>query len=587
MKILMLKNRTFTFLMVITLTAAILSGCAAVKPKKMKAEISEADKKTAGNLYLEGKMAEAKENWAEAITAYIEALEYDPESDEIASSLATVFIKDGKIRSSINYIKMAIRLNPSEQKYWRLWQLLEQREGRFDNAAKALKMYMKLNPEYGFNDIMKLSQYYFAMEKHEDAKKLLIAKVKDKHTTAGEMYKIAEMMEFNSLGEEAASVYKTLIERDPLDVKGWLFLGDYYEREGSQEEALENYLKALENNPGSIPVLITIGNHCLVKNDWEGSIIYFEKVYSVGSERVEEEGINYTNVLKTLCSVYFYAGREKSALALFDSLKTAGQDDAALYFSLGKAMNFLNRYEGAAEYYKTGLEKDVGLVAEGSLFRAYVGYARSLIHLELEDKALSVIRDDARNHIKNTNSLKELEASIYLELKRYTDAIAIYEWLLGSDPGNRGYLIGSSMVYDLAGQFKNAEKSLQKILELSPEDPLALNNLAYMYIENDMHIPKAFKMVQKALINDPHNGAYLDTLGWAYYKMGKFKEAKKHIERALKWADKADKGIIFEHYGDVLEKMGEKEKAVEAYHQAIDFGEDEEKILPKINRFAQ
>ncbi len=587
MKILMLKNRTLIFLIVITVTAAMLAGCAATFPGKKKAVIEETDKKTAVDLYMEGKMAEAKENWAEAITAYIEALEYDPESDEIASTLATVFYKDDKIRSAIHYIRMAIRLNSSEPKYWRILQLLEQREGRFDNAAEALKMYMKLNPKYSFNDIMRLSQYYFVLEKHNDAKKLLIAKIKDKLTTAQEIYEIAEMLEFNGLGEEAVSVYKTLIERDPLDVKAWIFLGDYYEREGRQEEALGNYLKALENNPGSIPVLVTIGNHCLVKNDWECCMSYFEKVYHAGSEKVEEAGINYSDVLKTLCSVYFYAGRDKNALALFDTLKTAGQDDAALYFSLGKAMNYLNRFEEAADYYTAGFEKDLGQIAEGLIFRAYVGYARSLIRLEREDEALSIVRDGAKNHIKNMNSLKELEASIYIELKRYDDAVAIYEWLQASDPENRGYLIASSLVYDLAGQFKNAEKSLLKILESTPEDPLALNNLAYMYIENDMYISKALKMVQKALINDPQNGAYLDTLGWAYYKMGKYKNAKKEIERALKWADKADKGIIYVHYGDVLDKIGEKEKAIEAYRQAIEFGEDEEKILSKINSIAQ
>ena len=183
--------------------------------------------------------------------------------------------------------------------------------------------------------------------------------------------------------------------------------------------------------------------------------------------------------------------------------------------------------------------------------------------------------------------LKELEASIYVKLEQYDDAISISEWLLASDPENRSNLLRLSLVYDMAGQFEQAEKVLLKLLELSPDDPLALNNLAYMYLENNVNISKAMDMVQHALEAEPENGAYLDTLGWAYYMKGKYKQAKKSIEKALERADKEDKGIIYEHYGDVLIKLGKKKEAIEAYRNAIEFGEDEGKIKLKIDSIEQ
>jgi len=580
-------SQAAVWLLFTALAAAMVTGCAATVPGRMKTSPDETEEKQASKLFLEGKMEEAKENWAGAITNYIEAFQYDPDSDEIASAIATLFVREKKNRSAIQYIKIALRIKPNEPKYWRVLQLLEQQEGRFDEATAALKMYMKLNPDYKFQDVIRLSQYYFAMEKPGNAKKLLLGWATLKTTTAQEMYEIAEMLAFNGFSEEAISVYTTLNERDPLDIKGWLFLGDHYEREGRDEEALDTYYQALENNPGSIPVLVTIGNHCLVKNDWACCLSYFEKVYNAGREKIGEAGIDFNDVISTLCSVYFYNGKDANGLALLDTLKTSGSDDASVYFSLGKAMNYLDRYEEARDYYRTGFQKDISEVGEGPLFRVYIGYSHALVKLGNEDEAVRIIRNEAKNYIKDTNSLKELEASIYIELKRYDDAIALYEWLLASDPGNRGYLIGSSMVYDLAGQFDRAEQALLKILESEPEDPLALNNLAYMYLENDVNISRAYKMVQKALINDPQNGAYLDTLGWAYYKMGSYKKARTEIENALKWADKADKGIIYEHYGDVLVKTDEWEKAREAYRNAIEFGEDEAKILPKLEKLNQ
>jgi len=587
MKVPMLKNNFFISFINMAVIVVLVIGCATTAPRKKIAEEQEADKKIAGDLFLEGKMAEAKKSWTEAIAAYTEALQYDPQSDEIAYAIARAFLNNRKNRSSLHYTKMAIRLNSSEAKYWQLLQYLEEQGGRLDNAADALEMYMKLNPEYDFIHTLKLSQYYFALDRKKDAKKILISKAKDTHTSASEIYEIASIMATNGLIEDAISVYNSLIERDPLDVQAWLLLGDLYESTGRKDEALETYREALEKNSDNLLIILSIGNSCLMENDWDCAIKHFEKAYSAGSEKAEDAGITYLDIPRTLTAVYFYAGKDKDAIALYDSLKTAGEDDAKLYFSLGKAMNFLERYDEAESYYRKGFEKDVEELSENSIYRAYIGFVRALIKLEREDEALKLIHDDAKKYIKNTTRLKELEATILRELKRYDDAIAIYEWLLASDPENRAYHLSISLVYDLNGQFEKAEESLLKVLELSPDDPLALNNLAYMYLENDVNISKALKMVRQALTLDPENGAYLDTLGWAYYKLGKYKEARKQIEKSLKLADREDKGIIYDHYGNVLIKLGKKKEAVEAYRNAIDFGEDEERILPKINSITQ
>jgi len=587
MKISMLKKRGIIFFINIGVVAVLTAGCAATAPKGKVTEERKADEKTAVDLFLKGKMAEAKKSWAEAITAYTEALQYDTRSDEIAFALAKVYLMDGKKRSSLYYTKMAIQLNPSEAGYWQLLQYLEERENRLDEAAEALEMYLKLNPDHELSHYIKLSQYYFALGNKKEARKILLSRARDKYITASEIYNIANLLASNGLTEEAVSLLENLIERDPLDVQAWLFLGDLYENTDREEEALQAYNMALEKNPDNLFLIVKIGNHCLMENDWNCAATYFEKAYLAGSEKIESEGISYLEINRTLCTVYFYAGRDSDGIALYDSLRASGKDDSRLYFSLGKAMNYLDRVGEAVEYYRKGFEKDIGELSEDSLYNAYVGYARALIEFDRKNQALILIRDDAKKHIKNTTILKELEASIYIKLEQYDDAISISEWLLASDPENRSHLLRLSLVYDMAGQFEQAEKALLKLLELSPDDPLALNNLAYMYLENNVNISKAMDMVQHALESEPENGAYLDTLGWAYYMKGKYKQAKKSIEKALERADKEDKGIIYEHYGDVLINLGKKKEAIEAYRDAIEFGEDEGKIKLKIDSIEQ
>ena len=176
-----------------------------------------------------------------------------------------------------------------------------------------------------------------------------------------------------------------------------------------------------------------------------------------------------------------------------------------------------------------------------------------------------------------------LEAHMYFNLKRYDDAIAIWEWLSAADPENTRFLISMSLVYDVADQFNNAEKVLLKVLELEPEHSLALNNLAYMYMEHEININKAITMVKSALVLEPDNGAYHDTLGWGYYRKGKYKDARKHVKNALKLADKQDKGVIYEHLGDIHVKLKKYKEAIEAYRNAIEFGEDKDRIQPKLD----
>ena len=279
MKISMLKKNGIILFINIGVVAVLTAGCAATAPKGKVTEDRKTAEKIAGDLFLKGKMAEAKKSWAEAITAYTEALQYDTRSDEIAFALAKTYLMDGKKRSSLYYIKMAIQLNPSEAGYWQLLQYLEEWESRFDKAAEALEMYLKLNPEHEFSHYIKLSQYYFALGNKKEARKILLSRAKDKHRTASEIYNIVNILASNGLTEEAVSLIKNLIERDPLDVQAWLLLSDLYENTDREDEALQTYKLALEKNPDNIFLIVRIGNHCLMKNDWNCAVTYFEKAY--------------------------------------------------------------------------------------------------------------------------------------------------------------------------------------------------------------------------------------------------------------------------------------------------------------------
>jgi tetratricopeptide (TPR) repeat protein len=172
-------------------------------------------------------------------------------------------------------------------------------------------------------------------------------------------------------------------------------------------------------------------------------------------------------------------------------------------------------------------------------------------------------------------------AEVYLELDRGTEGQAVLRAWVEAEPDNADaqYYYGS-YVFRTAG-LPAAEPALRRVLELAPEHAPALNFLGYSLADEGRRPEEALQMVQRALAMDPWNGAYLDSLGWAYFRMGRFEDARAPLEAAARELP-AD-AVVLEHLGDLYEKLGEADLALTAWGQALDFDpEDPAEIEAKI-----
>jgi tetratricopeptide (TPR) repeat protein len=92
-----------------------------------------------------------------------------------------------------------------------------------------------------------------------------------------------------------------------------------------------------------------------------------------------------------------------------------------------------------------------------------------------------------------------------------------------------------------------------------------------LYAEMNINLDESIELIQKALVISPSNGAYLDSLGWAYYKKGNLKQALKKLLQAEKRLDK-DKSpdpIVYDHIGDAYNKIGDSDKAMEYWKKSV------------------
>jgi tetratricopeptide (TPR) repeat protein len=119
-----------------------------------------------------------------------------------------------------------------------------------------------------------------------------------------------------------------------------------------------------------------------------------------------------------------------------------------------------------------------------------------------------------------------------------------------------------------AGHFVKAAELIKTAISLNPKNSAeACNFLAYMWADRNENLSAAEELVLRALEAEPSNGAYLDTLGWVYFKQGRYSESLDKLLRAAELVDKPDP-IILEHIGDAYEQLGKITEAVISWQKA-------------------
>ncbi len=134
-----------------------------------------------------------------------------------------------------------------------------------------------------------------------------------------------------------------------------------------------------------------------------------------------------------------------------------------------------------------------------------------------------------------------------------------------ADKENATFMLGA--IYDDQKRYSDAEQMFRKSLELNPNDAMVLNYYGYMLADCGIRLDEAISLIHKAVAQDPTNGAYLDSLGWAYFKQGNIPEAQKYLQQAV--AHDGDDPTVLGHLGDVYAKTGQSERAEQVWQKAL------------------
>jgi Flp pilus assembly protein TadD len=144
--------------------------------------------------------------------------------------------------------------------------------------------------------------------------------------------------------------------------------------------------------------------------------------------------------------------------------------------------------------------------------------------------------------------------------EKYPEAVEVLTGLIAeSKKPDWRLLYSRGVAYERMGDWPKGQADLQAALKERPDEPELLNYLGYSWIDRGEHLKEALAMVQKAVAGDPRSGAMVDSLGWAYYRMGDYKQAVEKLEQAVEL--EAGDPEINNHLGDAYWKVGRRDEA--------------------------
>ena len=176
-------------------------------------------------------------------------------------------------------------------------------------------------------------------------------------------------------------------------------------------------------------------------------------------------------------------------------------------------------------------------------------------------------------------------ANFYKNYKNYKKAIDLYSQIILTL--DDVHLIKSDVLYrrggsyERMGNYEKADKDLLDAISIDPNDAYILNYLAYSWLERDYKINEAMEMLKTAYDlkrNDPY---IIDSIGWAYFLIGKYVEAERYLRRAVELMP--DDPIVNDHYGDILWRLDRKVQARYFWNNVLNLDDTEEKMRKEIN----
>ena len=359
--------------------------------------------------------------------------------------------------------------------------------------------------------------------------------------------------------DSAMAAFESMLAgvQEPSLRLAWL-AGNFFERAGEREAAVEAYRSYREANPESTlldAAAARVENGVApapILSDYKEG--WAEVLFNLGGvlsqERAEDMALIHTYL----------------ALRLKPDLEIG-------HLLIGEILEGQDRGEAAIAAYRR-IDP-----ASPLAWSARLRIAEELGRLERTEEAVAELEGLAVEQPGSFEPLYRVGNLLRLE-ERFGEAVVAYdrayERLATIEPHHWSLLYFRGISLERDGQWARAEGDFLKALELKPEQPYVMNYLAYSWVEKKTHLDEAEAMLVRAVELRPNDGYIVDSLGWVYFRVGEFESAVTYLERAVEL--RSQDPVINDHLGDAYWRVGRRQEARFQWRRALSLGPEEDLV---------
>jgi tetratricopeptide (TPR) repeat protein len=554
----------------------------------------------------------------EAVDTAAQAIKADPNNIEAHRLLSSIYIQmigrataqqppnPETITNAIREFEEIVRIDPSERQAFLMLGRLYQIKGDRNRALDIYQKFLGIEPgsEEGVTALAKL---HMDAGNNTEAIGLLEDFIKqspdaaEAYETLGEAY--SDSQEYNKAADaykraseldadnvelkkslaqalfladridEAAKLYENLAGADPDDGVSLLRLGQIYRRQLKYTLARQNLQKAAQSFPDSLEVDFNV---VLLDRD-EGFLDDALKRVVDILKKTERASGRYTDAEKQNRRVFLmHQGLINSTLGNYT--------EAVRVFSELKALTDRNGSVDAliVDTYRTAKNIDKALqYCEQALAETPESRQLQMLHADIIaekgriDEGIKALEKLSKNTSEDFDVLSAM-TTIYQRAHKFEDAQNVLNTASRRFPEDERVYFLQGALFEKQKKFGEAEQQFRKALEIDEDNAAVQNYLGFILADRGLKLDEAAALTQKAVKADPTNGAYLDSLGWVYFKMNRLELAEEYLKKAVIFTNSDPS--IHDHLGDVFFKTRRFDDARREWGKAVELSDDREEI---------
>jgi tetratricopeptide (TPR) repeat protein len=504
-----------------------------------------------------------------AIEQYEQIIRLQPDSMDDHLLLGRLYRLNNDLQKAESEFKTAVKLQPDSEEAVTTLAYLYNELGDTARAAQVLSSVP--NTERSAKLYSALGYTYEQQKQYKNAVEAYRHAIELDRDNLDAIRGLAQNLLNDGQADAALEQYKVIADANPEDAQTYVRIAEIYRKQGKFDLALEDLKKAESMVQDSVEVPYNIAAIYQAQGRFDEAIPIMrdllKKSEKPDGKYSNGEKSNRAVFLERLGTIYRDQGNNPAANETFRQIVALGGDENIErgYQQIIDTWREAKDWQKATDVAKEAVQKlpssrDLKMVLAAQ--QADMGEA---------DKALKDVRAMLKGDANSDDRQVYITlAQMYTRLRRFSDAEQALDKAeqVSSKTDDKEYvwfLRGST--FEREKRYAEAEEQFKKVVASDPEHASALNYLGYMLADQNMKLEEALGYIKRAVDIDPTNGAYLDSIGWAYFRLGKYELAEENL---LKASQKINTDpTVHDHLGDLYQKTGRLKLAATHWERAL------------------